>query len=83
MEEFKSMLFINSAEIHCGGLFGETVERNFSIERRLDDIPARIVVQQYYMKLLDKQKIRELITTKKYEIDELEEQLKGLEYFSK
>lgn len=81
MDTFKGMPYVQRAEIRQSGLFGSIEKRDFWAERHFDDIPARVMVQQYYMKNCDAREIRKVIQSLEYQIDELKEQLRGLEYY--
>lgn len=80
MDTFKRHPYVISAEISWGGLFGKTEKRNFMVERLHDHIPARILVQQYEMRHLDKKGIEDMIEHLEYKVEELKEQLRYYEY---
>lgn len=81
MDTFKGMPYVQKVEVRHGGIFGSIEKRDFWAERQFDNIPARIFVQQYYMKNCDAREIRKVIQSLEYQIDELKEQLRGLEYY--
>ena len=79
-DELAEYPWIQSVSISWGGLFGNTRQRDFWIDRMHEHIPARVLVQQIEMKRLDKKGIRDMIKSLEHRVAELKEQLKGLEY---
>lgn len=60
-------------------MFGKRVRKNFEVERKFSEVPQRILVQQFEMKFLDEQGVRDMIDSLEARVKELKLQLKGYE----
>lgn len=81
-DELSVYPWIRSCSISYGGLFGQTVKKDFYVERMFEDVLPRVVVQQFELKRLNKRSIKKMIKQLEGQIKELKEQLKGIEYTS-
>jgi|SoiMethySBSTD1v2_1073268.scaffolds.fasta_scaffold6201757_1 hypothetical protein len=80
LEEFEKYPYIHTASISWGGMFGQTKERNYEVDRIFEDVQPRIIVQHFELKRLNKKAVRDLIKSLEGQLKEAKEQLKGLEY---
>lgn len=79
-EELETYPWIRTASISFGGMFGETRKKDFYVDRIFEGVLPRVVVQQFEIKRLDRNRIRRLIRSYEQKAIELKEQLKGLEH---